>query len=127
VPINKIGRDSKELGHEKGECASIRLTNGIRPYFGAGTLRKKSPKIKQQEEPDLHVYRSANLLQTLLKHDVVDAIWLKISPITMGSGNRSFADGTISAAFKVTGSIGTSKGVIIVNYERAGAVLKGSL
>ncbi len=52
--------------------------------------------------PDLHVYGSANLLQTLLKHDLVDAFWLKIYPLTLGSGKRLFADGTIPAAFKVT-------------------------
>jgi hypothetical protein len=53
--------------------------------------------------------------------------WLKIYPITLGGGKRLFADGTIPAAFKVTESTVTSKGVIIVNYERAGAVPTGSL
>jgi len=76
--------------------------------------------------PDLHVY-GANLVQTLLKHDLVDAFWLKIFPITLGGGKRLFADGTIPAAFKVTESTVTSKGVIIVNYKRAGAVPTGSL
>jgi len=75
----------------------------------------------------LHVYGSSNLLQTLLKHDLVDAFWLKIFPITLGRGKGLFADGTIPAAFKVTESTVTSKGVIIVNYERAGAVPTGSL
>ena len=77
--------------------------------------------------PDLHVYGSANLVQTLLKHDLVDAFWLKIFPITLGGGKRLFADGTIPAAFKVMESTVTSTGVIIVNYERAGAVPTGSL
>ena len=67
------------------------------------------------------------LVQTLLKHDLVDAFWLKIFPITLGCGKRLFADGAIPAAFKVTESTVTSKGVIIVNYERAGAVPTGSL
>ena len=84
----------------------------------SGDIAAKIANIKQQEGPDLHVYGSANLLQTLLKHDLVDAFWLKIFPITLGSGKRLFADGTIPAAFKVTDSIVTSKGVIIVNYER---------
>jgi dihydrofolate reductase len=56
-----------------------------------------------------------------MKHDLVDAFWLKIFPITLGGGKRLFADGTSPAAFKVTESTGTSKGVIMVNYERAGA------
>jgi hypothetical protein len=55
------------------------------------------------------------------------AFWLKIFPITLGGGKRLFADGTIPAAFNVTESTVTSKGVIIVNYERAGAVPTGSL
>ena len=95
--------------------------------FLNGDIAEKISKIKQQEGPDLHVYGSANLVQTLLKHDLVDAFWLKIFPITLGGGKRLFADGTIPAAFKVTGSTVTSKGVIIVNYDRAGAVPTGSL
>src|SRR6266404_3031251 len=51
----------------------------------------------------------------------------KIFPMTLGSGKRLFADGTIPAAFKVTESTVTSKGVIIVKYEHAGAVPTGSL
>jgi hypothetical protein len=48
-------------------------------------------------------------------------------PVTLGGGKRLFANGTIPAAFKVTESTVTSKAVIIVNYERAGAVPTGSL
>jgi len=77
--------------------------------------------------PTRNVYGSANLVQTLTKHDLVDAFWQKIFPITLGGGKRLFADGTIPAPFKVTESTVTSKGVIIVNYERAGAVPTGSL
>jgi dihydrofolate reductase len=90
--------------------------------FLGGHIAEKITKIKQQEGPDLHVYGSANLVQTLVKHDLVDAFWLKIFPMTLGGGKRLFADGTIPAAVKVTESTVTSKGVIIVNYERAGAV-----
>jgi len=95
--------------------------------FLSGDIADKITKIKQQEGPDLHVYGSASLVQTLMKHDLVDAFWLKIFPVTLGAGKRLFADGTIPAAFKVTESTVTSKGVIIVNYERAGAVPTGGL
>jgi dihydrofolate reductase len=88
--------------------------------FLNGDIAGKISKIKQQEGPDLHVYGSANLVQTLLKHDLVDAFWLKIFPIALGGGKRLFAEGTIPAAFRVTESTVTSKGVILVNYERAG-------
>jgi dihydrofolate reductase len=61
-----------------------------------------------------------------MKHDQVDVFWLMIYPVTLGSGKRLFADGTIPAAFKVTESIVGSTGVIVVNYERAGALRTGS-
>jgi len=94
--------------------------------FLNGDIPEKIAKIKQGQGPDLHVWGSSNLLQTLLKHDLVDAFWLMIYPITLGGGKRLFAEGTIPAAFKVTESIVTATGVIIVNYERAGAITTGS-
>ncbi len=96
--------------------------------FLNGDIAEKITKIKQQEGRNLHVYGSANLVQTLLKHDLVDAFRLMIIPITLGGDKRLFTDGTIPAvAFKVTESTVTSKGVIIVNYERVGAVPTGSV
>ncbi len=94
--------------------------HGWKPsVFLNGDIAEKVAAIKQQQGPDLHVWGSAHLIQTLIKHDLVDAFWLMIYPITLGSGKRLFADGTIPLAFKVTESKVTSKGVIIVNYERA--------
>ena len=90
--------------------------------FLGGDIVEKINNIKQTQGPDLHVYGSANLVQTLMKHDVVDAFWLKIYPLTLGSGKRLFAEGTIPAAFKVTDCKVSPSGVIIVNYERAGAI-----
>lgn len=90
--------------------------------FLNGDIADKVAKLKQQQGPDLHVWGSGNLLQTLIKHDLVDVFWLMIYPVTLGSGKRLFADGAIPAAFKVTESTTTSKGVIVVNYERAGAI-----
>ncbi len=90
--------------------------------FLGGDIVEKINNLKQTQGPDLHVYGSANLVQTLMKHDVVDAFWLKIYPLTLGSGKQLFAEGTIPAAFKVTESTVSSTGVILVNYERAGAI-----
>ena len=90
--------------------------------FLDGDIAEKVAKIKQQPEPDLRVWGSGNLIQTLMKHDLVDAFWLMIYPIMLGVGKRLFADGTIPAAFKVTESNVTPNGVIVVNYERAGAI-----
>jgi dihydrofolate reductase len=94
--------------------------------FLSGDIAEKVSQLKQQQGPDLHVYGSANLLQTLFKHDLVDELWLKIYPLTLGSGKRLFTHGTIPAAFKVTESHVSPSGIIIVNYERAGAVTTGS-
>ena len=95
--------------------------------FLNGDIAEKVARIKQQPGPDLNVWGSGDLLQTLIKHDLVDAFWLMIVPITLGVGKRLFADGTIPAAFKVTESQIGSKGVIVVNYERAGAVTTGTI
>lgn len=90
--------------------------------FLGGDIVEKIIKLKQQQGPDLHVYGSGNLVQTLMKHDLVDAFWLKIYPLTLGVGKRLFADGTIPAAFKVTDSKISPNGVIIASYERVGAI-----
>ncbi len=87
--------------------------------FLNGDIAEKITKIKQQEGPDLHAPGSANLVQTLMKHELVDAFSPMILPVTLGCEKRLFAEGTIPAAFKVTESTVTSKGVVIVNYERA--------
>ncbi len=95
--------------------------------FLNGDIPEKIAKIKQQPGPDLHVWGSGHLLQTLIRHDLVDAFWLMIYPVTLGSGKRLFANGTLPMAFRVTESIVTPVGVIVVNYERAGAITTGSL
>ena len=93
--------------------------------FLNGDIAEEVAKLKQQPGPDLNVWGSGNLIQTLIKHDLVDAFWLMIYPITLGGGKRLFADGTIPAAFKVTESKVTPNGVIVVNYERMGAITSG--
>jgi dihydrofolate reductase len=93
--------------------------------FLNGNVAEQVTELKHREGPDLHVYGSADLLQTLMEHDLVDAFWLRIHPITLGGGKRLFADGTIPAAFAVTESTVTTKGVIAVTYERAGAIASG--
>ncbi|HJS52727.1 MAG TPA: dihydrofolate reductase family protein [Pyrinomonadaceae bacterium] len=94
--------------------------------FLGGDLAEKVRRLKQTEGPDLHVFGSANMLQTLFKHDLVDELQLMIFPITLGTGKRLFQDGTMPAAFKVTESQVTPNGIIIVNYERDGDVKTGA-
>ena len=79
-------------------------------------------KLKNSKGSDIQVWGSSNLVQTLMQYDLVDEFWLKIFPITLGTGKRLFAEGTIPAAFKLTTSKVTPSGVIFANYERAGEV-----
>jgi dihydrofolate reductase len=83
-------------------------------------------RLKQQEGPDLQVHGSSNLIQTLLKHDLVDEFWLKIFPVTLGIGKRLFDNGTIPAAYTLVESKSSPAGVIIATFKRAGEVRTGS-
>jgi dihydrofolate reductase len=74
----------------------------------------------------IQVQGSSNLLQTLFKNDLVDELWLKIFPVTLGSGKRLFGDGTMPAAFELIESKTTPKGIIFANYKRSGKVKTGS-
>jgi dihydrofolate reductase len=84
-------------------------------------------ELKDSEGSDIQVHGSGNLDQTLLKHDLVDELWLKIFPITLGKGKRLFEEGAIPAAFTLTDSLITPNGVIFANYERAGEVTTGTV
>ena len=91
-----------------------------------GDVAKEVKKLKEQDGPDIQVHGSGNLIQTLLKHDLVDELWLKIFPITLGRGKRLFAEGTIPAGFKLLVSETLPNGVIVASYARAGEVKTGS-
>jgi dihydrofolate reductase len=94
--------------------------------FLSGDLAEKVSELKQSEGPDIQVFGSANMLQTLFKADLVDALELMIIPVTLGTGKRLFQDGTIPASFKVTSSQLAPKGIICVTYERDGDVKTGA-
>ena len=83
-------------------------------------------KLKQSDGPELQVQGSGNLIQTLLKNDLVDELWLKIFPITLGAGKRLFADGVIPAAFALEECSNSPNGVIFANFKRNGEVKTGS-
>lgn len=82
----------------------------------------KLKELKKSDGPDLQVYGSANLVQSLMKNDLVDEFWLKIFPITLGTGKRLFDKGTIPAAFNLFKSKITPSGIFIAYYRRAGEV-----
>jgi len=90
-----------------------------------GNVAKEIRKLKEQAGPDLHLYGSGDLVQTLLKHDLIDEYRLKIFPITLGKGKRLFAEGAMPAGFDLTESSISTKGVIVATYVRAGGVKTG--
>jgi dihydrofolate reductase len=91
-----------------------------------GDVGNEVKKLKEQDGPEIQVHGSGNLIQTLLKHDLVDELWLKTFPVTLGKGKRLFAEGTIPAGFKLLEGRISPSGVIITSYERAGEVKTGS-
>ncbi len=94
--------------------------------FLGGDLALKVRELKQTDGPDLHIFGSADMLQTLFKADLVDRLELMTFPITLGTGKRLFRDGTIPAAFKMTEGQVTPNGMIIATYERDGEVRTGT-
>lgn len=83
-------------------------------------------KLKQTKGLDLQVHGSSNLVQTLLKNDLVDELWLKIFPVTLGNGKRLFGEGTIPESFTLIKSEASPSGVIVANYKPSGEVKTGS-
>jgi dihydrofolate reductase len=84
-------------------------------------------KLKSSNGPDIQVWGSSELIQLLLKNDLVDELCLKIHPLTLGDGKKLFGNGPIPAAFALTESTVTPTGVIIANYKRAGKVATGKI
>jgi len=82
--------------------------------------------IKEGNGPDLQVHGSGNLIQTLLRHNLVDEFRLWVFPVVIGSGKRLFADGTIPAGLKLVDSKISTTGVVIGTYEPAGELTTGS-
>jgi len=82
-------------------------------------------KLKETEGSDIQVHGSGNLVQTLLKHDLADELWLLVHPLTLGTGMKLFGDGTVPASFSLASCTATPGGVIAAHYIRAGEVKTG--
>jgi dihydrofolate reductase len=94
--------------------------------FLNGNVADEIRQLKQQDGPDLQVHGSSNFIQTLFENDLVDELWLKIFPVTLGRGKRLFDKGTIPASFTLVDSKVSPLGVIVANFKRAGEVKTGS-
>ena len=114
--------------------------NDVTKYVVSGTLTTSEwknsvflsslsdiEKLKNSTGSDIQVHGSGELVQLLLKHDLVDELWLKIFPLTLGKGKKLFNYGSIPAAFTLTESTVTPSGVIFANYRRAGKVETGTV
>ncbi len=140
-----LGRKTYEIfaaywPNAKNEPVAEKL-NHAKKYVVSSTLRKldwtnsvliandaadEVRKLKKQEGPEIQVHGSSNLVQTLLKSDLVDEFRLKIFPVTIGTGKRLFGNGTIPASFKLLESKVSTKGVIVATYIRDGQIKTGS-
>jgi dihydrofolate reductase len=83
-------------------------------------------RLKQEDGPTLMTQGSSDLIQTLLKHDLIDRFTLLIYPVVLGKGKRLFGTGTMPGTLKLVESKASPSGVVINTYERAGEVKVGS-
>jgi dihydrofolate reductase len=91
-----------------------------------GDVAEYVASLKEGSGPEIQVHGSGDLIQTLLKHDLVDEYRLLIFPLLVGSGKRIFADGTIPAGLKLVDSKTSTTGVLMATYEPAGEIPYGS-
>ncbi len=137
-----LGRKTFEIfaGYWPEHAAYWPGINDVTKYVLSTTVRKSDwtncvflesladiEKLKNSEGSDIKVWGSSELVQLLLKKDLVDELWLKIYPLTLGKGKKIFDNGTIPAALKVTESTVTPSGVLVVNYKRAEKVKTGTI
>ena len=83
-------------------------------------------KLKEQDGPELQVHGSGDLIQTLLRSNLVDEYRLWVFPVVIGSGKRLFSDGTVPAGLRLVDSTVSTTGVMIGTYEPAGEIPLGS-
>lgn len=87
-----------------------------------GAVIKEIKKLKETNGPDLQVHGSSQLIQTLLQYNLVDELWLKIVPVTLGHGKRLFTETVNPSLFSLQKCLSSPKGVILANYIRTGAL-----
>jgi len=89
-------------------------------YCVTGDVVSEIQKLKEEDGPDLWVYGSGDLIQTLLKNHLIDRMHLWIHPITIGTGKKLFAEGTQAENFKLVDSKIGKSGIILATYEPVG-------
>jgi dihydrofolate reductase len=140
-----LGRKTYEIfaahwPHARDEPGAEQL-NAATKYVASRTLRSLDwensqlldgdvadaiARLKEQDGPDLQVHGSSDLLQTLLRHDLIDEFRVWIFPVVLGSGKRLFGDGTLPAGLELVESKTSTTGVVSLTYSRAGEPRYGS-
>jgi dihydrofolate reductase len=92
-----------------------------------GDVAEEVAKLKQEDDGDIHVSGSGGLVQTLLRHDLVDEFRLLLFPVLVGAGKRLFADGTIPRSLELVDSTTSGTGVMICSYRRKGELETGAV
>ena len=126
--INDVTKYVMSKGLKKSDPSVMGFKNSvvIKSLADIKKLKNMPARKRGSIGPDIQVHGSGELIQLLLKNDLVDELWLKIYPVTLGKGKKLFDKGTIPTAFVLTESSVTPSGVIIANYKRSGKVKTGS-
>ncbi|MEE6296139.1 dihydrofolate reductase family protein [Georgenia wangjunii] len=124
---------STEGGAEELNAATKYVASRGRPTLGwdrsvllEGDVAEGVAALKREEGPELQVHGSGDLLQTLIRHGLVDRFRLLVFPLVLGSGKRLFTEATGPAALRLLSSTVSSTGVVMSTYEPAGEVATGS-
>ncbi|CAA9551569.1 MAG: Dihydrofolate reductase [uncultured Thermomicrobiales bacterium] len=91
-----------------------------------GDVAEGVAALKQGHGPELQVHGSGNLVQTLLRHNLVDEFRLWVFPVVIGSGKRLFSDGAVPAGLKLVDTKVSTTGVLMGTYEPAGELVTGT-
>ena len=117
-PLNDATKYVASRGHPTLEWSNSVLIEGDAAEGVAA--------LKQGDGPELQVHGSGDLIQTLIRHDLVDRYRLLIFPVLVGSGKRLFSEGTVPSALSLSAGTVSGTGVIMGTYEPAGEIVTGS-
>lgn len=92
-----------------------------------GDVAEEVSKLKVQEGGEIQVHGSSDLLQTLLKHNLIDTLRIWQFPVVVGTGKRLFGEGTIPGSFRLVDTQQTATGAVLHVYERAGSLKYGEV
>ena len=92
-----------------------------------GDVAEEVAKHKMQEGGEIQVHGSSDLLQTLLKHNLIDTLRMWQFPVVVGTGKRLFGEGTIPGSFRIVDTQKTATGAVLHVYERTGDLKYGEV